>query len=98
MKLFYMYRSRTKEIYKKNNSLFIDKKGIEIGGPSGVFKKTGPFPIYDTIGSLDNINFSDDNFWSNLKEGKSFIYETDKPPGEQIIADAIDLSKITPMM
>ena len=94
MQLLQRHQSRTRRIYKDNYSFLIGKKGVEIGGPSDIFKATGPFPIYGVLSSLDNINFCEENFWSNLKEGQSFVYEQDKPAGTQFIADATDLSKI----
>ncbi|MES2794770.1 MAG: methyltransferase domain-containing protein [Bacteroidota bacterium] len=92
--LYKKYRARTRKVYLRNYHLFERKQGIEIGGPSAVFNKTGPFPIYKIIESLDNINFSDNNFWSNIKEGNNYFFQEGKKNGKQIIADAIDLSVI----
>lgn len=93
-KMLNQYFSRVKKVYTNNYTLFKDKNGVEIGGPSQVFSQDGSFPVYTIINSLDNINFSDDNFWSSLKEGNNFEYQKGKTKGKQIIADAIDLSKI----
>ncbi len=92
--VFEKIRYRTRGIYRKNSHLFVGEKGIEVGGPSKVFSNIGPLPFYNVIAGLDNINFSDDNFWSSIGEGNNYEYQTGRPKGKQIIADAIDLSKI----
>lgn len=93
-KLLIYYRNRSRKIYKKHSTLFKFKEGIEIGGPSSIFNENGPIPIYKDLKGLDNINFSEDNFWSNIEEGFNFKYSNSKQPGKQIIADAINLKKI----
>jgi SAM-dependent methyltransferase len=88
------FQNRIRAIFNRNKSLLYDKKGVEIGGPSKVFSKSGPFPIYPLVKSVDNINFSDNNFWSSIEEGYNFKFDDNKDAGKQIIADGIDLSKI----
>jgi len=69
------------------------KNGIEIGGPSSVFKHT--LPLYKKIDSLDGVNFSGTTLWEgNIKEGQTFNYYK-KKMGRQYISDGTDLSKIS---
>jgi len=69
------------------------KSGLEIGGPSSVFKKSGELPIYPVLKSLDCSNFSSDTLWNkNLREGYTFRYGWRK--GYQYICDVVDMKKI----
>src|ERR1035438_684043 len=48
-------------------SLVKDKAGLEIGGPSWVFRDWyAPLPIYKAVESLDNCVFSDKTVWATL--------------------------------
>lgn len=68
------------------------KNGIEIGGPSPVFKYS--LPLYQKIGGLDGANFSNSTLWEgSIKEGKTFNYYK-KKLGFQFVSDGTDLSKI----
>nr|WP_315488778.1 methyltransferase domain-containing protein [uncultured Rhodoferax sp.] len=49
--------------FQPNQDLFLDKSGIEIGGPSAVFSAGGIFPVYPLIRNLENINFSSITAW-----------------------------------
>lgn len=70
-------------------ALVRDQAGLEIGGPSGVFRYSGPVPLYDVVGSLDNCNFAHETLWENaLREGKSFRFHPRRRPGWQFIAEA----------
>lgn len=70
--------------------------GLEIGGPSPVFKPGGLIPIYDLIGKLDNCNFSSRTIWEGqLATGKTFMFSQQKPPGTQYILEASNLSEIS---
>jgi SAM-dependent methyltransferase len=83
-------------------SLVEGKNGLEIGGPTDVFKKwqtptqtrswCTPFPIYDRVGSLDNCNFSRETMWATHNE--SYRFSSHKAPGKVIIADGSDLSPV----
>jgi SAM-dependent methyltransferase len=76
-------------------SRFVNKKGLEIGGPSGAFTKNGYVPIYNIMESLDGVNFSDSTVWTgNIKTEHGFIIDG-KNVGNIFIADAVDLSEIT---
>jgi SAM-dependent methyltransferase len=68
--------------------------GIEIGGPSLLFKTT--LPLYRTIRSLDGVNFSSNTIWEgSLDDGDNFRYYGYKR-GRQIISEASELAKIKP--
>ena len=92
--LYSIFQNRKRNIYKRNKQIFINKRGVEIGGPTKIFKSNGSFPIYPLLKSLDNINFSNDNFWSTIQEGNNYIYESGKIAGRQIIAEGMDLRAI----
>ena len=88
------YINRNRKIFRSCKKLFKNKSGVEIGGPSFVFTKDGPVPLYKIINQLDNINYSDKTFWGKIDEGENFKFNINKQNGKQIIADATDLSKI----
>ena len=78
--------------YKEYQTLFNDKCGIEIGGPSSFFIKQ--IPLYNNVKSLDGVNFSTSTVWEGeLREGNNYKYTPEKT-GYQYICDAVDLSKI----
>jgi SAM-dependent methyltransferase len=68
------------------------KTGIEIGGPSTVFRTV--LPLYQTVRDLDGVNFANETIWEGkLVCGRSFNYLGSKQ-GQQFISDATDLSQI----
>lgn len=74
-------------------SLVKDKAGLEIGGPSWVFRDWyAPLPIYKAVESLDNCVFSDKTVWATLSN--SYAFRSDKVAGKTIICDGTDLSAI----
>jgi len=79
--------------YIQIQSLFKDKIGLEIGGPSSVFETY--LPVYSSVKHLDGCNFSTSTVWEgNLKEGLFFNYGTGTGTGYQYILEATDLSAI----
>lgn len=44
---------------------FLNKEGIEVGGPSKIFKKR--LPIYKILKELDGVNFKEDTLWNQRK-------------------------------
>jgi len=94
VKLYNIWINRTRRIYYQSLKELTKKHGIEIGGPSQVFSETGPIPIYSILGSLNNVNFNNETFWSKTDEGNNFCFSKNKPNGEQIIADTVDISII----
>ena len=70
-------------------------KGIEIGGPSGVFARDSVIPIYPLVDELDNCNFSNNTIWEGtISGGRSFRFDPKRQPGRQYISEATDLHGI----
>jgi SAM-dependent methyltransferase len=57
------------------------KDGLEIGGPSGVFRAGGILPIYPLVRGLDHCNFAESTIWTAAS-------------GETLIRDATDLAGV----
>jgi len=71
------------------------RSGLEVGGPSAAFSDEGELPIYDVLESLDNCLYSGNTIWAGtVREGNTFVYHPEKPPGTQIICEATDLRPI----
>lgn len=78
--------------YQQHRLYFLDKNGIEIGGPSQVFSKRGTFPVYLLARHLDNCNFNSSTVWEgSIQEERGFVFDKGKPSGRQFIAEATDL-------
>ena len=68
---------------------FVEKKGIEIGGPSDVFSTV--LPIYQVVKELDGCNFSSKTMWEGtIVEGENFNYFENRK-GFQYICEASNL-------
>ena len=81
-----------KSIFELLQSMLPGRKGIEVGGPSLMFRTT--FPIYPFIDSLDGANFSPDTVWEgSIQAGQSFKYSEGKS-GIQFICDGTSLDQI----
>jgi SAM-dependent methyltransferase len=61
------------------------KEGLEIGGPTVLFKRGQGLPIYEEIGSLDNCDFSKSTVWT--KHSETFVFSPRKAPGKTIFCD-----------
>ncbi len=84
-------RKRRVKNFSYIKSLFIGKKGIEIGGPSRLFTRN--IPIYDIVEGLDGTNFSNKTVWEGeIELGQSFQFGNRS--GQQFILDATDLKDI----
>lgn len=71
------------------------KKGMEIGGPSGIFTWKGNIPLYSVVGSLDVCNFSGATMWEGkISEGYNFKFHPKKKAGFQYLSEASDLQRI----
>jgi len=67
-------------------------KGLEIGGPSTVFKTM--MPAYQAARSVDGANFAGQTVWEGaIQSGKHYRYLGNRV-GHQFISDATDLSEI----
>jgi len=80
---------------ERYTSVFQGCMGLEIGGPSGIFRDAGLLPLYKDVGGLDVCNFADTTMWEGkISSGDNFFYHPLKRPGHQYIADTTDLSEI----
>lgn len=69
--------------------------GMEIGGPSAIFSRRGPLPLYPLLESLDNCDFAGDTIWhGEAVEGGPFQYDAERQPGRRFIRDATNLAGI----
>ena len=77
--------------------LLAGRCGIEIGGPSSVFSKSGPLPIYPIVGTLDNCNFSAATVWepNGLAGKEAFQFDPERKAGHQFISEASNLNCIS---
>ena len=88
--LSYIKRKKKRKLIEQA-LLFRKLNGIEIGGPSDLFKVKGQLPIYLFANQVDGVNFSNDTIWEGtLKEGAHYHYYQNKT-GYQHIAEASEL-------
>ena len=70
--------------------------GLEIGGPSQMFRRGGVFPVYTVAKRVDNCNFGHKTIWEGtIAEGATFHYDNRHMPGNQFVAEATDLGVIS---
>lgn len=75
--------------------VFADKTGLEIGGPSGMFSRNGALPVYPLAARIDNCNFGHRTTWEGaIATGPTFHFDAARPPGQQYVAEATDLTGI----
>ena len=78
--------------YRAYQALLRDKAGIEIGGPTKLFRRD--LPVYRVAKSIDGVNFAATTIWEGrLAEGATYCYLKGKV-GQQFIADATDLARL----
>lgn len=78
--------------YPQCKSSFQYGTGLEIGGPSGVFGRRGHIPVYPVAARIDNCNFGSRTVWEGvISEGDTFVFDKDKAPGHQHVAEASNL-------
>jgi SAM-dependent methyltransferase len=83
------------EAFDALKTRFAEKTAIEVGGPSGVFKRGGLFPVYPVLKRLDNCNFGATTVWEgSISSGETFRYDKSRDPGYQYVMEASDLSVI----
>jgi SAM-dependent methyltransferase len=71
-----------------------DKSGLEIGGPSEVFRRwCSPLPIYPQVTSLDNCDVSRTTIWATHADAYRFSKGT--VPGKTIFCEGSDLSCVS---
>src|SRR5659263_762061 len=75
-------------------SLFFAKSGLEVGGPSRIFRDGGFIPIYHLVKELDGCNFSNTTIWEGaIENGQKYQFYPTKN-GIQYVLEASDLSII----
>lgn len=73
----------------------LDRRGLEIGGPSRIFRRRGALPAYEWATSVDNVNFATETAWEHgLGDGGPFPFHPRKPPGSQWLREAANLAGI----
>ncbi len=78
--------------FREIRSFFVNQIGLEIGGPSRIFRPGGMFPVYEVAKRVDNTNFSSRTLWEErVDEGRAFKFHDQKPYGNQFISEASDL-------
>jgi len=78
----------------QRRTAFEDKIGLELGGPSDIFKANNLLPIYHIAKVIDGVNFSNSTVWEGeLNEGLNYNYYKNKN-GYQFITDATQLQNI----
>jgi SAM-dependent methyltransferase len=89
---FLKYRLQRPQNFFIYQEVLSGKSGLEIGGPSMVFKIV--LPIYQVVANLDGVNFQDETMWEGqIQSGKNFKYFKNKI-GKQFINDATNLKDI----
>ena len=66
-----------------------DRNGLEIGGPSNIFKYR--LPVYRTCQSMSFVNFSDSTIWEGKLDQETLFFKNKS--GKQYISEATDLSQ-----
>ena len=83
------------QAYEVCRPLVEQRRGLEIGGPSAIFGRNGPLPLYPLFDRLDNCDFADATIWhGDAAEGTAFRYDDDRPPGRRYVRDGTSLDGI----
>lgn len=81
--------------WKQVRATILGRHGLEIGGPSRIFRPRGGLPVYDWAGSIDNVNFSAETAWEHrLRDGGAYCFHRQRRPGRQWIREAASLNGI----
>jgi SAM-dependent methyltransferase len=79
-----------------NLRVFQNKRGLEIAGPSEIFKEGGPWPIYSRIAALDDFSFPRPSKWGGRllrPDGRAPCGEP-KQNGQQFVGDTTKMTEI----
>ena len=85
------FRGDELPISKSYTKFFEKRSGIEIGGPSWIYRY--PIPIYRAVSRLDGVNFSFQTIWEGKIDDQHYKFYA-KKPGAQFIMEASDLSRL----
>jgi len=87
-----MDRLNLSKYFKRIRKYFIQKNGIEVGGPSAFFEKEDLMPIYQIAHSIDCINYSSSTVWTGeIDTFKGFTVKG-KKLGIQYIGEATEVT------
>jgi SAM-dependent methyltransferase len=90
--LHVLFRGRLR-CYDLALSLVNQKAGLEIGGPSDMFRKwPAPLPLYERVASLDNCDFSRTTVWA--RHQADFVFSPHKVPGKIICNEGSHLLEV----
>jgi SAM-dependent methyltransferase len=68
------------------------KRGLEIGGPSAVFRSRQPIDLYDHLGTLDNCDFARSTVWAEQQD--AYVFAKGKLAGCSIFCDGSALEPV----
>jgi SAM-dependent methyltransferase len=68
------------------------KRGLEIGGPSDLFRKGGAVPAYEEIEGLDNCDFSRSTVWA--EHNQTFLFSPGRAPGNTLFCEGSALAPV----
>jgi SAM-dependent methyltransferase len=72
-----------------------DGFGLEVGGPSSVFRDDGALPLYRYVKGLDNCVYALETIWEGKRaEGPTFSYHPRKTSGVNFVREATNLHGI----
>jgi SAM-dependent methyltransferase len=80
---------------KSFTSEHFEGEGLEIGGPSAIFRGGNILPAYAMAARVDNVTFSERTRWEgDVDQGTTFAFDPSKSPGTQFILDSTQLSTL----
>jgi SAM-dependent methyltransferase len=85
---------RERKGFSRHHALFEGKTGLEIGGPSDIFRADGELPVYPLAERVDGVNFSHQTVWEGrLSEGDNYRFAEGKV-GRQYLCEGSRLDVI----
>ncbi len=86
--------NRTRPKFNRQRHLFESMHGLEIGGPSHVFSREGPLPVYEFARRIDNLDFSNSTFWIPGDRAEEYCPSQRLEAGSNSYIDSHDLTKM----
>jgi SAM-dependent methyltransferase len=68
-------------------------RGLEVGGPSALFREDGLLPVYPVLSSIDGVQWASDTAWHALDPSEGYCPEGARR-GSLRIVDDVDLSDV----
>ena len=69
------------------------KRGLEVGGPSDVFRPDCPLDLYAAVGGLDNCDFSNSTVWQAHLEPE-YRFHPEKEAGRSMFCEGTNLATV----